>query len=116
MVRDFTLYASYTGNFYTYTDYKVIQEDYSGKELPGTPEYNFACAADLKFKFGLYTNLSFQAVDKIPLNDANSEYADSYHLLSAKFGWQVPFGRQHLLDLFIAADNLLDEVYSLGTI
>jgi iron complex outermembrane receptor protein len=92
----------------------VIRSDYSGKELPGIPKYNFIIAADARFKPGLYTNITFQAVDKIPMNDANSEYADSYALLSARLGWQFHLRDKHVMDLFIAADNLLDETYSLG--
>ena len=48
------------------------------------------------------------------MNDANSEYAAAYHLLAAKLGWQLRTKQNHEFDLYVAADNLLNEIYSLG--
>ena len=42
----------------------------------------------LETNFGLYLSSDFYYVDKIPLNDANSDYTDSYMLLNAKAGYR----------------------------
>ncbi|CAN5776199.1 TonB-dependent receptor PqqU [soil metagenome] len=113
-IRNLVITGSYTGNFYEYDNYKVIAVDYSGNQLPGIPKHNLVFGLDASFKHGLYANLTYQSVDKIAMNDANSEYADAYHLLGAKLGWQITLKQKHMIDLFVAGDNLLDEIYSLG--
>ncbi|MEX2605340.1 MAG: hypothetical protein WD361_14115, partial [Gracilimonas sp.] len=49
-----------------------------------------------------------------PLNDANSVYSDSYHLLQSKAGFKTKLTRNLNLNLFFGIDNLLNEKYSLG--
>lgn len=62
-------------------------------------------------------NISFfiqhNYTSEIPLNDANSTFADAYHLMNARLGWnsgsrKLPFG------IYVGGDNLLNEKYSLG--
>lgn len=113
-LKTLNLLASYTGNFFKYVNYKVIEADYSGKQLPGIPKNNLVLALDATAKAGLYTNLTYQFAGKLALNDANSTYADSYHLLSARLGCRFKTRNNSDIDLFIAGDNLLNEIYSLG--
>ena len=113
-VKTLNVSASYTGNFYSYANYKVIEADYAGNKLPGIPKNNLVLALDAVSKQGLYANITYQHTDKIALNDANSAYADSYNLLSARLGWQINIKQKHSLEIFVAGDNLLDETYSLG--
>jgi iron complex outermembrane receptor protein len=109
----FDAYVGYTLNVYRYEDYKVINQDYTGNVSPGTPKNNITAGLDISAKNGLYVNLNLQWVDKIYLNDANSEFAGAYTLLAARIGWHFPI-RQLQFDAFAAGDNLLDQVYSLG--
>jgi iron complex outermembrane receptor protein len=106
--------ASYTGNFYSYADYKVIDADYEDNQLPGIPKHSLVLIFDAELKRGLYTNITYQYTDKIALSDANTAYADPYDLLSARIGWQFDIKQKHVVNLFVAGDNLLDETYSLG--
>ena len=48
------------------------------------------------------------------MNDANAEFAPDYHLISGKLGIRRKFGRHIQSEIFVAADNLLNESYSLG--
>jgi iron complex outermembrane receptor protein len=65
-------------------------------------------------KPGLYLNVNYYYASRIPLNDANTEYASSYNLLGTRAGWKKHLHPKVLMELFIAADNILDEKYSLG--
>jgi iron complex outermembrane receptor protein len=47
--------------------------------------------------------------DALPLNDANTVYADSYYLLGARAGYQ-----HKRFEVYLGGENLLDERYSLG--
>jgi iron complex outermembrane receptor protein len=107
-------FGSYTYNRYRFADYKLLEEDYSGKELPGIPTHNITVGVDASTKQGVYTNLTWQFVDKIAMDDANSQYAAAYRLLSARVGWRIKMRAKTQIDLFVAGDNLLDNTYSLG--
>jgi len=63
---------------------------------------------------GIYTNITWQYVDDIAMNDANNEYADAYRLLGTRIGWRFSLKQKLQFDLFAAGDNLLNETYSLG--
>jgi iron complex outermembrane receptor protein len=73
-----------------------------------------AAGFDIDTKRGLYLNVNYYYADPIPLNDANTVYASSYNLLGARAGWKKHLHAKVLMELFVAADNILDEKYSLG--
>jgi iron complex outermembrane receptor protein len=50
----------------------------------------------------------------MPLNDANTEYADAYHLFHARIGYQSGLGSHWQARLVLGAENLFDATYSLG--
>src|SRR6185503_2080427 len=99
---------------FIYKDFKQLTTDYSGKNLPSVPPTVIAMGMDAEHKTGLYININAYYADAIPLNDANTESAASYTLLGARAGWKKHLHPKVLMELFIAADNLLDEKYSLG--
>jgi iron complex outermembrane receptor protein len=49
----------------------------------------------------------------MPLNDANSAAASSFHLFAARFSYTRNIQR-FTFNLFTGADNLFDQKYSLG--
>jgi iron complex outermembrane receptor protein len=61
-----------------------------------------------------YVNLSGGFTDAIPLDDANSEYAESYVLVSTRLGFKGSIAGKVPIEIFTGVDNLLDERYSLG--
>lgn len=48
------------------------------------------------------------------MNDANSEATDAYHLLGARIGYTKMLTERLNLHIYTGADNLLNQVYSLG--
>ena len=68
---------------------------------------------DLQLRNGLFSNITYYFASRIYLNDANTASAEPYHLLGWKIGWQRTF-KKFALKIYAGADNLLDEVYSLG--
>ncbi|WP_332914304.1 TonB-dependent receptor [Algoriphagus boritolerans] len=77
------------------------------------PPHNLVSRIDLRTSVGFYANLTHQFTDKIPLNDANTVFQDSYNLVNLRFGFVRTFGGLDL-EVFVGVDNLLDESYSLG--
>ncbi len=110
--------TAYTYHDFTFKDYvkrsRGENVDYSGNDLTGTSPNISVTTLDVQTNVGLYMNFTFNFTDEIPLNDANTVYADSYRLLTLKTGWKQQINHKHLIDIFFGIDNLLDEKYSLG--
>jgi iron complex outermembrane receptor protein len=112
-VRDFLLGTAYTGQFFTFTDYKKRGQDFSGNDLTGVPAHNLVSRLDLRTRPGIYLNFTHQFTEEIPLNDANTVYQDPYSLVNLRIGWLKSLGDWNL-EIFAGIDNLLDASYSLG--
>jgi iron complex outermembrane receptor protein len=105
---------SYTYSHFLFDTYQNGDADFSGNWLTGVPK-NIA-AVGVTVKFPLDIELFFQStmVSKIPLNDANTEYAEHYELLQAWIGWKGIQSKNIQLELFAGTDNILNQHYSLG--
>jgi iron complex outermembrane recepter protein len=108
------VFVSYTFNDFYFRNYERNGNDLSGNLLTGTPRHNFSAGLDLGSPTGLYTNITFNFVDRIPLTDANTVYADAYSLLGGRLGYRKTIGKNLLLGAFVGVDNALDKTYSLG--
>ncbi|MDR7128415.1 iron complex outermembrane receptor protein [Algoriphagus sp. 4150] len=113
-IRDLKIGTAFTGNYFTFKDYKKTDNDFSGNDLTGVAPNTLVTRLDLRTKLGLYLNFTHQYVDEIPLNDANTVYQDAYNLMNMRFGWARSFAGKWELEVFAGADNLLNESYSLG--
>jgi iron complex outermembrane recepter protein len=111
---NFKIWLSHTWNDFSYKDFKQVASDYSGNKLPSVPPQVVAAGIDLATRRGIYLNINYYYADKIPLNDANTDFASSYNLLGARTGWKKYLHAKVLMELFIAVDNIFDEKYSLG--
>lgn len=108
------IWISHTWNNFTYSDFKQLTNDYSGKKLPSVAKHTIAAGADLVIKAGVYLNITYYYSDPIPLNDANAEFASSYNLLGGRIGWKKESKKKNKFDLFAGIDNAFDITYSLG--
>lgn len=107
------LQGAYAWHHFKYKDFVQLNEDFSGNQLPGVAPRSYTIMADINHKSGFFAFTSLNHNAKIALNDANTQYADDFQLLTAKLGYQkqmknIPF------QLFVGADNLLNQTYSLG--
>lgn len=109
-----TLWMSYTYNHYRFDEYNKDGNSFSGNRLTGVPASVFATGLDYKFPSGLYFNVTLSRTSSIPLNDANTAYAGSYFLASIRTGYKFMLAKNSQVEIFTAAENLLDEQYSLG--
>lgn len=113
-VELFRLWMSYTYNDYHFLDYISGSNDLSGKRLTGVPPTIVVSGLDVMLKSGWYANVSLNYTDHIPVNDANTEFAHDYKVLSARIGKRQDIWKFYNVEIFIGGDNLLDEKYSLG--
>jgi iron complex outermembrane receptor protein len=111
--KNFRLWTSITINDYTFNNYNNNGQDNSGKMITGVTPGIVSGGFDLTTLYGLYTNVTVNNTDHIPLNDANSEYASTYTLLGARLGFRKTTGN-FPFEIFTGIDNALDQTYSLG--
>ena len=112
-IKSVRLWSSLTLNDYHFTNYKTGNLNFAGNELTGVPSEVSVSGIELVTSIGYYFNSSYNYTSKLPLNDANSFYANAYHLLQCRMGYKHLFAKL-AVELFVGADNLLNEKYSLG--
>ncbi|MFM9837132.1 MAG: TonB-dependent receptor [Cyclobacteriaceae bacterium] len=106
------IWNSNTFNDYHFNKYVQNGIDNSGKQLTGTPATIIVAGIDVKFINQLYVNSTFNFIDRIPLNDANSEYAPDYFLAGLRIGYLSQ--TKPKIEVWLGVDNALDQKYSLG--
>lgn len=109
---NFKLFSTYAFQDYRFADFVTSGGDFSGKLLTGTPRHVLTLGADLVTNAGFYANLTFNHTDRVPLTDANADFAPAYSLLGGRFGFRKTLGKRLELDLFGGLDNALDQTYT----
>lgn len=113
-VTTFRVWGSVTANHYRFRDYEKDNVSFTNNKLTGVAPNIVVAGVDIVLQNGLYANMTFNFTDRIPLDDANDAFANSYKLLGMRAGYRVKLNNIFPLDIFGGADNLLDEHYSLG--
>jgi iron complex outermembrane receptor protein len=117
-IKDLELQLSYTHHDFEFNDYTKFDGDtlldFSGNQLTGVASNILVLMAVLETNAGFYLKASVNFTDEIPLNDANTVYADAYQLVLLKAGYRTHLGEKLEMELFAGVNNLLDQRYSLG--
>jgi len=114
LINRSNFWFSHTYHDFEYKDFKQLNLDFSGNKLPGVAPHVISTGIDILLNNGLLGTLSYYYSDKIPLSDATDVYANSYHLIGAKIGYQKWFNSKWRIKIVAGAENVLDEKYSLG--
>lgn len=114
VVTGVNLMLSYTRSHFRFDNYTVETNDYSGNRVTGVPASSVVATLSLGFFNTLNLFIQSTNVARLPLNDANSAYADNYQLLQAKVTWEGMTTEKVKMNFFAGADNLLNQKYSLG--
>ncbi len=113
-IHGLQLNESFTYSQFKFRNYSNSTQNYSGNDLTGVPKISAVTSIYILFQKGYYFFTQYNYTDKAPLNDANTVYSSSYHLVNAKVGWRHPFMGKTVIELYAGADNLLNQQYSLG--
>jgi iron complex outermembrane receptor protein len=112
----FDLSLVYTLNNYEFAAFNETGiADYTGNQLTGVPQNNVQTFLDfqydLKENIQLYSNIHYQFIDKMPINDANTIYSETYQLTNAKIGLRYNIERV-FLNFYGGINNIFEEQYA----
>lgn len=111
-------FAALTYSDFEFQDYKVLDSEgnvevaFDGNELTGIAPWVVNLGLNMESKYGLYFSGNYFFSDRLPLNDANSDYNPSYQVLNAKIGLRRNFAKSLVIDFYAGVNNLSDEHYS----
>ncbi len=107
--------SSWAWSHFKFADYHVQGRDFSGNFLTGVPRHQLFNGVQYSPLDSWAFFLSHQYTSEIPLTDANSVFADDYHLVQSKITFERPLRRKTFSwRIFGGIDNMLNQNYSLG--
>ncbi|TDM62953.1 TonB-dependent receptor [Acinetobacter sp. KU 011TH] len=113
--RDLTATASYTYLDATFDAdipaYKDIAQIPAGNAIPGIAKNQAYASLAWQPSHGLYGGVDIQYMDKVYVNDTNSDAAPSYSVTSANVGYAWVMG-DWKVNSFARVDNLFDKNYA----
>ncbi len=109
------LFLNSNFNFFSFDKFIDQGENYSGNEIPGSPEYMISPGAEFQFRNYSF-NLNYQAFGGMALDDANTQYTDPYQLLNLKLAYQRQFLKGFDFKIELGANNLFDEKYAASVV
>jgi iron complex outermembrane receptor protein len=105
-------FTNYSLNNFIFKEFIDNTNDFSGNDLTGVPSDVFIAGIDFDSAFGLYGNMNYQYVGKIPITDSNILFSDSYSLVNFKIGYKINLNTKLELNTFLGLNNIFDEHYA----
>lgn len=112
--RSLSLSNILTISRFRFRDYFNASANYSGNKLTGVPNVVSVSQLNANFPARLYFFLQHNYTSRIPLDDGNKAFSNTYNLIQTKVGWNKNLSRKTSLNVFAGIDNLLNQHYSLG--
>ncbi|EIA10030.1 TonB-dependent receptor family protein [Flavobacterium frigoris] len=109
---EISTYFSASLNDFKFKDFVDNGIDYSGNRLTGVPNQQWNAGIDLKTASGFSFNSSFTSMGKIPMNDSNTKYSESYSLLDIKVAYSCTLLKVLKATVSSGINNVLDRKYA----
>lgn len=113
-IKNLSLSSNTTYQDYVFDAYLVDEKDFTGNAVTSVPKWMFTHSLSAAFPKNFGLNLQHNFTSRIPLDDANTVFADDYHLMQAKAFWNTNLSSKYRIQIYAGVDNLLNETYSLG--
>ena len=107
-------YLSGSFNDFRFKDFVDKGIDYSQNRLTGVPNQQWSTGIDVTTTNGFEFNTSLMGMGKIPMNDSNTKYSDSYQLLDVKATYSFTILKILKSKLSGGINNLLNRKYAAG--
>lgn len=111
-------YAAVTYSHFRFDDYKILDAQsqvkaaYDGNELTGIAPWVVSAGFNMETKAGIYFYGSYFFNDRLPLNDANTDYNPAYQVLNAKLGFKRNLSKHFGINIYAGLDNITNRRYS----
>ncbi len=114
LIRKLSLQSAVSWNHYRFGNYQTDTDDFSRNKVTAVPDRVWTNVLLISLPAATGLNISHNYTSAMPLNDANSVFADPFHLVQLKVTreWKIRPSLQ--VHFFAGIDNLLNERYSLG--
>ena len=99
-------------NHFRFKDFVDDTNDYSGNKLTGVPSAQWHLGVDLTTQSGFAFTASYLQVGKIPMNDQNSKFTESYSLVDLKTSYAFSILKTIRATLSAGANNLTNTRYA----
>lgn len=107
--------ANYAYHNFTFVNYGANNE-FRGMQLPGISPHSLSTFLQFSVTNGIlngfYANATSYFYSDMPLNNANTVFADAYTLLNGKLGYNTRFNNKLLVDVFFGLNNMIDVEYT----
>lgn len=107
-----TPYFSGALNNFKFKEFVDRGNDYSGNQLTGVPDKQLNFGLDVNTKKGISINMSYRIIGKIPMNDSNTKYSESYTSLDLKATYIFKLFKVLRTELNAGVNNALNEKYA----
>jgi len=97
---------------YEFKEFIDNGNDFSGNKLTGVPANKINAGLSFNTRLGIYFNADYQFVDKIPMNDANSAFSDSYTIINLKTGYRFEILQNLTSHISAGINNVTNEKYA----
>ena len=114
LIQQFKFFINYTNINAKFIDYLQQNINYNNKKLTGTPPNVMVAGTDINTNSGIYFNATYSFTDKLPINDANTFYANQYNLLLGRLGYKKRLNKVLEGEIYFAFDKSFNNPYSLG--
>ncbi len=116
LIKSNTFHLIHT-NSMTYNDFKFkefihMDNDYSGNQLTGIPNFTFNSSLNFEANSGFYGLINYNFVNKIPMRDDNSIFSEKYQLVNTKIGYRSSENKKVQFEIFVGINNIFDEKYA----
>lgn len=97
---------------YEFKEFIDNGNDFSGNKLTGVPANKINAGLIFNTRLGIYFNADYQFVDKVPMNDANSAFSDSYTIINLKTGYRFEILQNLTSHISAGINNVTNEKYA----
>ncbi len=111
-LEELRLNPNLTINNFRFTDFTDEGVDYSGKYLPGIPDQVLNAGISGELYGGIYAYVNFRRVGRMPMNDANTRYYDSYRVTNVTIGYKNRISGNLHADAFFFSGNVFNTKYA----
>jgi len=96
IAKHLKLLGSFTYSDFSFADYQVGEDDFSGNQLSGIPKYFGSLGLIYEGAQGAFFATDFLSTGKLYADDANATSVEGYGLLHLRGGWKFDFNRTNL--------------------